>query len=101
AVGKSAAESAVIYSCGNLPQESATNGPLTVEQALDKLLDDANELLGAIKKKEVDASKNAYDTYHATFAANEDAIKAKSADTQKELEDAMHEVNDALNASDF
>jgi hypothetical protein len=100
-VHKSAAEISVYVSCGNLPVGAGSSGPLTLDQAMATLIDQANELAGTIKKQEADASKNAYDLYHATFAANEDAIKAKSADTQAKLEDAMHGVNDALGAGNW
>ncbi|MEO8287951.1 MAG: hypothetical protein ABI670_16100 [Chloroflexota bacterium] len=98
-VHKSAAEISVYISCGNLPSAAVVSGqPMTMDQVLTTLLDNANELLGTIKKQEVDGSQNAYDAYHATFAAHEDEIKAKSADTQAKLEDAMHGVSDALKA---
>jgi hypothetical protein len=100
-VHKSAAEISVYVSCGNLPVGAGSSGPLTLDQAMATLIDQATELAGTIKKQEADASKNAYDLYHATFAANEDAIKAKSADTQAKLEDAMHGVNDALGAGNW
>ena len=98
---KSAQEKTVVFSCGNLPTGTSSSGPMTLDQALAKLLDDATELEGTIKKKEADASQNAYDTYHATFAAHEDEIKAKNAQAQLKLEDAMHGVNDALKAGDW
>jgi hypothetical protein len=100
-VHKSAAEISVYVSCGNLPVGTGSSGPMTLDQAMTTLIDQATELAGTIKKQEADASKNAYDLYHATFAANEDAIKAKSADTQAKLEDAMHGVNDALGAGNW
>ena len=52
---------------------------MTMDQAMETLLDQANELAGTIAKKEADASTNAYNAFHATFAAHEDDIKAKSA----------------------
>jgi len=100
-VHKSAAEISVYVSCGNLPVGAGSTGPMPLDQAMATLIDQATELAGTIKKQEADASKNAYDLYHATFAANEDAIKAKSADTQAKLEDAMHGVNDALGAGNW
>ena len=101
-VHKSAAEASIYVSCGNLPSGAAATGaPLTMDQVMTTLLDQANELLGTIKKKEVDASKNAYDLYHATFAAHEGEIMAKSAETQSELEDAMRAVNSALGEGNF
>jgi hypothetical protein len=101
-VHKSAAEISVYVSCGNLPVGTgSSSGPMTLDQAMATLIDQATELAGTIKKHEADASKNAYDLYHATFAANEDAIKAKSAATQAKLEDAMHEVRDAVNAGNW
>ncbi|HEX9990104.1 MAG TPA: hypothetical protein VGE45_16725 [Chloroflexia bacterium] len=101
AVYRSASEKVVI-SCGNLPTGAAASGEaMTLDQALTKLVDDATELLNTIKKKEVDASLHAYEIYHATFASNEEAIKAKSADTQAKLEDDMHAVRDAVQAGKF
>src|SRR5690348_8850839 len=100
-VHKSAAEISVYVSCGNLPVPTGSTGPLTLDQAMTTLIDQATELAGTIKKQEADASKNAYDLYHATFAANEGAIKTKSAATQAKLEDAMHGVNDALGAGNW
>src|SRR5690349_18153872 len=100
-VHKSAAEISVYVSCGNLPVGAGSTGPMPLDQAMATQIDQATELAGTIKKQEADASKNAYDLYHATFAANEDAIKAKSADTQAKLEDAMHGVNDALGAGNW
>jgi hypothetical protein len=100
-VHKSAAEAVVYVSCGNLPSGTSSSGPMTLDQVTAKLLDDANELLGTVKKKETDASQNAYNTYHATFAAHEDEIKAREADAQSELEEAMHGVSDALKAGDW
>jgi hypothetical protein len=43
----------------------------------------------------------AYTAYHDLFAANEDAIKAKSAALQAEMEDLMHQVRAALAANDM
>jgi hypothetical protein len=100
-VHKSAAEISVYVSCGNLPVGTGSTGPMTLDQAMATLIDQATELAGTIKKQEADASKNAYDLNHATFAANEDAIKARSADTQAKLETAMHEVKDALDAGNW
>src|SRR5436190_7489421 len=100
-VHKSAAEASVYVSCGNLPTGTSSSGPMTLDQVMATLLDNANELLGTVKKKEADASQNAYDIYHATFAAHENEIKAKEAQAQVELEDAMHGVNDALKAGDW
>jgi hypothetical protein len=101
-VHKSAAEASVYVSCGNLPSgAAATGGPMTMAQVMSTLLDQANELLGTIKKEETDASKNAYDLYHATFAAHEGEIMAISAGTQAELEDAMRAVNAALGEGNF
>lgn len=99
-VYKSDAEKVVI-SCGNLPQAATTSGPMTLEQVFTTLLDNANELLGTVKKHEADASQNAYDAYHTTFAAHEDEVKAKDAGAQTELEDAMHGIRDALTGSDW
>jgi len=101
-VHKSAAEASVYVSCGNLPTTLETSGgTLTVEQSLQLLEDQANEILGNVQKKEADGSKNAYDAYHATFAANEDAIKAENPEAWQHLEDAMHEVNDAISAGNY
>ena len=71
---------------------------MTTDQMFATLIDQANEVLGNIKNKEADASKNALATYHGTFAAHEDEIKAKSAQAQSDLEDAMNEVQDNLNS---
>jgi hypothetical protein len=101
-VHKSATEANIYVSCGNLPTGTGTSsGPMTLEQAFAALLDQAQELEGTVKKHEADASQAAYTLYHATFAANEDAIKTKDAATQAALEDAMHEVRDAVNAGDW
>src|SRR5436190_11918283 len=100
-VHKSAAEASVYISCGNLPSGTSSSGPMTLDQVMAALLDNANEVLGNVKKKEVDASQNAYNTYHATFAAHEDEIKAKEADAQKELDDTMTAVGNALKAGDW
>jgi LPXTG-motif cell wall-anchored protein len=101
-VHKSAAEASVYVSCGNLPSgAAATGGAVSMDQVMTTLLDQSNELFNTIRKKEADASKNAYDLYHATFAAHEGEIKAKSPDTQAKLEDAMHEVNTALGEGNF
>jgi hypothetical protein len=100
-VVKSASDSTVI-SCGNMPSAAAVSGgTMTMDQVMTTLLDQANELAGTIGKKEADASQNAYDAYHATFAAHEEEIKAKSADSQAKLEEAMHGVRDALAAGDW
>ena len=101
-VHKSAAEASIYVSCGNLPSAiAAAGGPTTLDQAFTLMLDQATEILGNVQKKEADASKNAYDAYHATFAANEDAIKAKDAASQTKLEDAMHGVRDAINEGNY
>ncbi|MDQ3930198.1 MAG: hypothetical protein M3328_13760 [Chloroflexota bacterium] len=101
-VHKSAQEASVYVSCGNLPSGAAASGqPMTMPQVMTTLLDQANELLGNIKKEEADASANAYDLYHATFAAHEGEIRAISAETQEELEDAMRAVDDALGEGNF
>lgn len=101
-VHKSAAEAAIYVSCGNLPTGTSTStGPLTMEQAFAKLLDQAQELEATVKKHEADASQAAYDAYHTTFAANEDAIKAKDTATWQKLEDDMHGVRDAVAAGDW
>jgi uncharacterized protein with NRDE domain len=101
-VHKSAAEAAIYVSCGNLPTGTTTSsGPMTLAQAFAALLDQAQELEATVKKHEFDASQAAYDLYHGTFAANEDAIKAKDAATWQKLEDDMHGVRDAVAASDW
>ncbi len=101
-VHKSMTEVAVYVSCGNLPLASTSSSTsMTIPQVLSTLLDQATELLGNIKNKETDASKNSYVIYHATFAAHEADIKAKSANTQAELDQAMTEVNDNLTKGDF
>lgn len=101
-VHKSTTEASVYVSCGTLPSSLAVSGAtLTIDQALSVMLDQANEILGNVKKKEADASKNAYDAYHATFAAYEDQIKAKNAEAQSKLEGAMREVSDAINAGKY
>jgi uncharacterized protein with NRDE domain len=101
-VHKSAAEAAIYVSCGNLPTGTTTSsGPLTLAQAFAALLDQAQELEATVKKHEFDASQAAYDLYHGTFAANEDAIKAKDAATWQKLEDDMHGVRDAVAAGDW
>jgi hypothetical protein len=97
-VVKSASDNTVI-SCANMPSAAVVSGgTMTMDQVMTQLLDQANELAGTIKKQEVDASQNAYDAWHATFAAHENDIKAKSVESQTRLEDAMHEVRDALAA---
>jgi hypothetical protein len=97
-VSKSASDNTVI-SCGMMPSAAVVNGDtMTMDQAMSLLFDQATELAGTIKKQEADASTNAYNAFHATFAAHEDEIKAKSPDDQAEIEDAMHGVNEALNA---
>ncbi len=89
-------------SCGNLPSGAAmSGGAMTMDQVMSTLIDQAMELEGTIKKKEADASQNAYDAFHTTFAANENDIKAKNADAQMKIEDAMHEVRDELQKGDF
>jgi len=101
-VHKSAAEASVYISCGNLPSSLTVSGEtLTLAQSLELMHDQAEEILGTAKAKEADASKNAYDAYHATFAAHEDEIKAKNAEAWEHLEEAMHEVRDAVNAGKF
>jgi hypothetical protein len=101
AVYKSDGDKTVI-SCGNMPSAAVVSGQaMTMDQVLTQLLDQANELQGTIKKKEVDASQNAYDAWHSTFAAHENDIKAKDAESQTKLEDAMHGVRDALQESNW
>ena len=65
------------------------------------LADSAQELAATVKKHETDASQNAYDAYHALFAAHEGEIQAKDAGAQGELEEAMHGIRDALAAGDW
>src|SRR5262249_30845417 len=91
----------VVYSCGNLPQASTTSGTMTLEQVFQTILYSTNEIIGTVKKHEADASQNAYDPYHTAFAAHEDAIRAKNASAQTELENAMHGIRDALQGSDW
>ena len=100
-VYKSAADMDLNISCGNLPLASTGSGPVSLDQAFATLIDQATELAGTITKQETDASLNAYDLYHATFAANEAAIQAKSAGTQAALEDAMNAVHEAITAGDW
>lgn len=91
-----------IVSCGNLPTGAATTGAaMTLDQVLTTLHDQAEEIAGQVAKKENDASLNAYDAYHTTFAAHENEIKAKNADVWQELEDAMHEVQNAINEKNW
>ncbi|HST06359.1 MAG TPA: hypothetical protein VLQ48_16715 [Chloroflexia bacterium] len=100
-VTRSASDNTVI-SCGIMPSAAVVSGvEMTMDQAMETLLDQANELAGTIAKKEADASTNAYNAFHATFAAHEDDIKAKSAPDQAELEDAMHAVRDAINEGNW
>ena len=101
AVTKSATDKTVI-SCGILPSAAvASGGAMTMAQVMSTLLDQANELQGTIKKKEADASQNAYKTFHATFAAHEDDIKKASPPDQEEVDTAMTAVNTALGAGDW
>ncbi len=91
-----------IISCGNLPTNtSSSGGEMTLDQVLTALHDQAEEIEGQVKKQENDASLNAYDAYHVIFAAHEDAIKAKNEDVWQELEDAMHEVQNAINEGNW
>ena len=96
AVTKSATDNTVI-SCGIFPSAAvAAGGTLTLAQVMSTLLDQAEELEGTIKKKETDGSANAWNAFHATFAAHENEIKAKSAPDQAEIDAAMEDVNKAL-----
>jgi hypothetical protein len=99
-VHKSASD-ALVISCGNLPSAAAVSGSMTLDQVMTELLNQANELQANVKKHEVDASQNAYNLYHATFAAHEGEIQAKSNPTWQELEDAMHGIRDALQGTDW
>lgn len=80
---------------------SAAPATLTVDQALDKLADQANDLVRETGNKDAPGSQAAYDAYHETFAANEGMIKEKSESSWQELEDGMHEVRDAITAADW
>jgi hypothetical protein len=100
-VHKSPTEASVYISCGNLPLASASSGTMTLDQVMSTLLDNANELLATVQKKEADGSANAYNVYHATFAAHENEIKAKDAGAQTEMDDAMTAVDTALKAGDW
>lgn len=100
-VYRSASDKTII-SCGNLPSSTATSGgAMTMDQVLSTLHDQAEEIEGQVKKKENDASLNAYDAYHTTFAAHENEIKAKNEGVWQELEDAMHGVRDAINEGNW
>ncbi|HUP27047.1 MAG TPA: hypothetical protein VM409_01325, partial [Chloroflexia bacterium] len=59
------------------------------------------DLVRETTNKDKEGSQRAYDDFHATFAANENDIKAKDAATQATLEDRMHEVRDAITAGNF
>jgi hypothetical protein len=74
---------------------------LTVEQSLDKLGEQANDLVRETANKDDAGSQAAYDAYHETFATNEGAIKEKNEAAWQELEDGMHEVRDAIQAKDW
>lgn len=101
-VHESAANVARYVSCGNLPSAAvASGGTMTMEQVMSTLLDQATELAATAKKKEADASKNAYTAFHATFAAHENDIKAKDTASQTAIEDAMNAVNDELGKGDY
>src|SRR4030081_3443529 len=52
-VHKSPTEAAVYISCGNLPLASAS-GAMTLDQVMSTLLNNANDLLATVQKKEVD-----------------------------------------------
>lgn len=92
---------ALVISCGNLPSAAAVSGSMTLDQVMTELLNQANELLATVKKKEADGSQNAYNLYHATFAAHEGEIQAKSNTTWQALEDAMRGIRDALQGTDW
>src|SRR5438105_5642432 len=75
-VAKSASDNTVV-SCGIFPSAAVASGAtMTMDQVMSTLLDEATELQGTIQKKEADASTNAYNAFHATFAAHENDIKA-------------------------
>src|SRR5439155_752925 len=88
--------------------DGAVSSSKSVSQANTSMLDTMNELKAAAvdvqretKNADKDGATQAYNHFHTLFAANEDAIKAKSADAQAHIEAAMHEVNDGVTAGDF
>jgi len=104
-VHKSAAEVSVYVSCGEIHEMSAgtttTAAPPTGAAGMTALASAAEDLAHETANKDATGSQSAYTRYHDIFAANEDAIKAKSAATQSKLEDLMHEVRDAIAAADW
>jgi hypothetical protein len=80
---------------------STAGATLTLDQAIDKLAEQANDLVRETGNKDAPGSQAAYDAYHETFAANEGMIKDKNEAVWQGLEDAMHEVRDEIEAADW
>ena len=61
----------------------------------------ANDLLNETKNGDKDGAQQAYNEFNDLFTANEAAIKAKAPDAHENIDNALDEVNDAINAGDF
>jgi len=106
-VHKSGAEVGVYTSCGEIHEMmvGGTIGGTTAAagsmDAMKNLQTAASDLVRETTNKDAAGAQAAYDAYHTLFAANEGAIKAKSADTQAKLEDLMNQVRTGITAADW
>ncbi|HUS15000.1 MAG TPA: hypothetical protein VM536_08300 [Chloroflexia bacterium] len=98
-IHKSAAEASVYVACADI-HETEVSGTFGGDPWAN-LQTAAHVLVRETTNKDETGANAAYTAYHDLFAANEDAIKAKSAETQAKLEDLMHEVRDAITAKDW
>lgn len=99
------AKSTLLGSTTTAPETTGETGSTAAPMALDAVFStlesQANDIVRETGNNDASGSQAAYDDYHTTFAANEDAIKAKNEPAWQKLEDGMHEVRDAIKASDL
>ena len=92
---------ALSISCGNVPSAAALSTSLSPDQVLTALVDQAAEVLGSIKKREVDASQHAYDLYAALFTAHAAALQGRLAQNADRVTAAQRGVRDGLQQGDW
>ena len=78
---------------------STAGSPLM--SAMNDLATLADRVMRETTNKDEDGASVAYDEFRAQFANTENDLKAKNAEAQAHIEDAMHEVRDAMAVKDW
>jgi hypothetical protein len=80
---------------------SSTGGSTDLMASLTNLEGPAGDLAAATGNKDKNGSTSAWNEFHTDFTAFEGNLQAKSPADQQEIETAMNEANDAIQAGDW